>query len=178
MISLFKYMIAALHPPFDNVTLFEWPGNEIVSKEMYNVSISATSGIYIMAIVGRILCARLCDRLWWDHTKCVARIKVWRGKMGTGGCQIWGWVTGVVTRVVTIRYPHDTIRIAILGSRYDTYRDTCWKWQNGLVDDAQRFSCYSAYCFCLKCKSIGMYCVIGMYAVIKTIIFVYIFAEL
>ena len=28
-------------------------------------------------------------------------------------------------RVVTIRYPHDTIRIAILGSRYDTYRDTC-----------------------------------------------------
>ena len=48
-----------------------------------------------------------------------------RGKMGTGGCQIWGWVTGVVTRVVTIRYPHDAIRIAILGSRYDTYRDTC-----------------------------------------------------
>ena len=28
------------------------------------------------------------------------------------------------TRVVTIRYPHDTIRIAILESRYDTYRDT------------------------------------------------------
>ena len=25
---------------------------------------------------------------------------------------------------VTIRYPHDTIRIAILESRYDTYRDT------------------------------------------------------
>ena len=27
-------------------------------------------------------------------------------------------------RGVTIRYPHDTIRIAILESRYDTYRDT------------------------------------------------------
>ena len=27
-------------------------------------------------------------------------------------------------RGVTIRYPDDTIRIAILGSRYDTYRDT------------------------------------------------------
>ena len=27
-------------------------------------------------------------------------------------------------RGVTIRYPHDTIRIAIHGSRYDTYRDT------------------------------------------------------
>ena len=39
----------------------------------------------------------------------------------------------IMTRVVTIRYPHDTIRIAILGSRYDTYRDTCIptcrKWQ-------------------------------------------------
>ena len=31
------------------------------------------------------------------------------------------WVT---VRGVTIRYPHDTIRIAILESRYDTYRDT------------------------------------------------------
>ena len=30
----------------------------------------------------------------------------------------------VLTRGVTIRYPHDTIRIAILESRYDTYRDT------------------------------------------------------
>ena len=30
----------------------------------------------------------------------------------------------VATRGVTIRYPHDTIRIAILESRYDTYRDT------------------------------------------------------
>ena len=44
------------------------------------------------------------------------------------------------SRVVTIRYPHDTIRIAILGSRYDTYRDTCWKWQNDLVNDAQRIA--------------------------------------
>ena len=39
-----------------------------------------------------------------------------------------------------IRYPHDTIRIAILGSRYDTYRDTCGKWQNDLVNDAQRIA--------------------------------------
>ena len=31
----------------------------------------------------------------------------------------------VPTRGVTIRYPRDTIRIAIRGSRYDTYRDTC-----------------------------------------------------
>ena len=30
----------------------------------------------------------------------------------------------LITRGVTIRYPHDTIRIAILESRYDTYRDT------------------------------------------------------
>ena len=30
----------------------------------------------------------------------------------------------IVIRGVTIRYPHDTIRIAILESRYDTYRDT------------------------------------------------------
>ena len=30
----------------------------------------------------------------------------------------------VLDRVVTIRYPQDTIRIAILESRYDTYRDT------------------------------------------------------
>ena len=30
----------------------------------------------------------------------------------------------VYSRGVTIRYPHDTIRIAILESRYDTYRDT------------------------------------------------------
>ena len=30
------------------------------------------------------------------------------------------WIRGV-----TIRYPRDTIRIAIRGSRYDTYRDTC-----------------------------------------------------
>ena len=30
----------------------------------------------------------------------------------------------VKSRGVTIRYPHDTIRIAILESRYDTYRDT------------------------------------------------------
>ena len=30
----------------------------------------------------------------------------------------------VAIRGVTIRYPHDTIRIAILESRYDTYRDT------------------------------------------------------
>ena len=30
----------------------------------------------------------------------------------------------VRNRGVTIRYPHDTIRIAILESRYDTYRDT------------------------------------------------------
>ena len=30
----------------------------------------------------------------------------------------------VSNRGVTIRYPHDTIRIAILESRYDTYRDT------------------------------------------------------
>ena len=30
----------------------------------------------------------------------------------------------VISRGVTIRYPHDTIRIAILESRYDTYRDT------------------------------------------------------
>ena len=30
----------------------------------------------------------------------------------------------LTARGVTIRYPHDTIRIAILGSRYDTYRDT------------------------------------------------------
>ena len=29
-----------------------------------------------------------------------------------------------VIRGVTIRYPHDAIRIAILESRYDTYRDT------------------------------------------------------
>ena len=29
-----------------------------------------------------------------------------------------------ITRGVTIRYTHDTIRIAILESRYDTYRDT------------------------------------------------------
>ena len=29
-----------------------------------------------------------------------------------------------MNRVVTIRYPHDTIRVAILGLRYDTYRDT------------------------------------------------------
>ena len=29
-----------------------------------------------------------------------------------------------INRGVTIRYPHDTIRIAILESRYDTYRDT------------------------------------------------------
>ena len=27
----------------------------------------------------------------------------------------------ISTRVVPIRYPHDTLRIAILGSRYDTY---------------------------------------------------------
>ena len=33
-------------------------------------------------------------------------------------------MTRVVSRGVTIRYPHDTIRIAILESRYDTYRDT------------------------------------------------------
>ena len=31
---------------------------------------------------------------------------------------------GLLNRGVTIRYPHDTIRIAILESRYDTYRDT------------------------------------------------------
>ena len=31
---------------------------------------------------------------------------------------------GVNIRGVTIWYPHDTIRIAILESRYDTYRDT------------------------------------------------------
>ena len=37
-----------------------------------------------------------------------------------------GWQLKIVmSRVVTIRYTHDTIRIAILGSRYDTYRDTC-----------------------------------------------------
>ena len=30
----------------------------------------------------------------------------------------------LISRGVTIRYPHDTIRIAILESRYDTYRDT------------------------------------------------------
>ena len=30
-----------------------------------------------------------------------------------------------ISRGVTIRYPRDTIRIAIRGSRYDTYRDTC-----------------------------------------------------
>ena len=36
-------------------------------------------------------------------------------------------------RVIMIRYPHDTIRIAILESRDDTYRDTCWKLQNGPV---------------------------------------------
>ena len=30
----------------------------------------------------------------------------------------------ITVRGVTIRYPHDTIRIAILESRYDTYRDT------------------------------------------------------
>ena len=46
----------------------------------------------------------------------------------------------IITRVVMIRYPHDTIRIAILGSRYDTYRDNCWKWQNDLVNDAQRIA--------------------------------------
>ena len=34
------------------------------------------------------------------------------------------FVGRVPTRGVTIRYPHDTIRIAILESRYDTYRDT------------------------------------------------------
>ena len=31
---------------------------------------------------------------------------------------------GVSTRVVKIRYPRDTIRIAILESRYEAYRDT------------------------------------------------------
>ena len=36
-------------------------------------------------------------------------------------------VLSSLTKVVTIRYPHphDTIRIVILESRYDTYRDTC-----------------------------------------------------
>ena len=33
-------------------------------------------------------------------------------------------------RVVTIRYPHDTIRIAILGSRYDTRRGSSF-WLRG-----------------------------------------------
>ena len=33
-------------------------------------------------------------------------------------------VLAILSRGVTIRYPHDTIRIAILESRYDTYRDT------------------------------------------------------
>ena len=28
-------------------------------------------------------------------------------------------------RGVTVQYPHDTIRIAILESRYDSNRDTC-----------------------------------------------------
>ena len=41
---------------------------------------------------------------------------------GKEGGREGGWVGG---RGVTIRYPHDTYRIAILGSRYDTYRDTC-----------------------------------------------------
>ena len=40
----------------------------------------------------------------------------------------------MVNRGVTIRYPHDTIRIAILESRYDTYRDTWWKSQNEPVN--------------------------------------------
>ena len=43
--------------------------------------------------------------------------------------QIWYSVgkSGVlgIRSTPAIRYPHDTIRIAILGSRYDTYRDTC-----------------------------------------------------
>ena len=47
------------------------------------------------------------DRVWVRETIMVNSIK-----------------TLTVTRGVTIRYPHDTIRIAILESRYDTYRDT------------------------------------------------------
>ena len=34
------------------------------------------------------------------------------------------FVCMLIIRGVTIRYPHDTIRIAIVESRYDTYRDT------------------------------------------------------
>ena len=31
------------------------------------------------------------------------------------------------TRSATIHSPHDTMRIAILASRYDTYRDTLFR---------------------------------------------------
>ena len=35
--------------------------------------------------------------------------------------------TMVFCRAATIHSPHDTIRIAILASRYDTYRDTLFR---------------------------------------------------
>ena len=49
---------------------------------------------------------------------------VWKGGWGRNGLgdRVREWVGN---RVVTIRYPHNTIRIAILESRNDTYRDTC-----------------------------------------------------
>ena len=40
------------------------------------------------------------------------------------GSQVFLVRIAVLGRGVTIRYPHDTIRIAILESRYDTYHDT------------------------------------------------------
>ena len=63
----------------------------------------------------------------------------WKAVSMNGGCMFLSTVSPLVeayfvrhrafsisTRVVTIcRYPHDTIRIAILGSRYVSYRDTC-----------------------------------------------------
>ena len=54
-----------------------------------------------------------------------------------------------ITRGVTIRYPHDTIRIAILESRYDTY-DIAIPGENRKMN--QLITIGSLYCILCVCS--------------------------
>ena len=67
------------------------------------------------------------------------------------------------TRAATIHSPHDTIHIAILASRYDTYRDTLFRLE--MISNHMRILlwCSPYFKVCLKwfifyiCKTLVMW---------------------
>ena len=65
--------------------------------------------------------------------------------------KIWTvWLDHTVTRAATIHSTHDTIRIAILASRYNTYRDTLFRVE--IISNCMRIIlwCSPYFKVCLK----------------------------